>query len=325
MSRVILHIDDVSTDRPQASHDDGIVTFVNHDTLSLQTNERVIARMLCAKAPRVRVMYKDLSYVGAYPLGEASYITWLAAVDRDLVHDFFVACESGRDAKSLVTSIAHLLMWSDIPKSSTDPFCAGNADAFILPSKDMEEGGPYMQVSAQFSQELVLTNDNRILTIKVTCSDLQPVDVVFTGSSVYEAFELRCRDTKKRMRIVESLYNRTRRPTIRVTSTILSGHKLWVYSQDCQFVTFYVVRHMERKKNRQVMRLRVMAIDIKVKQPSVLTFEDPSNECVVCAEELSVQGNWHCSVCANSLHARCAEACRRMTNPLCPFCRQRTL
>eukprot|EP00966_Prymnesium_polylepis_P013692 316055-Prymnesium_polylepis.1 len=142
-----------------------------------------------------------------------------------------------------------------------DPFSAAGSQAFML-----QDTSGNIQMSAQFSG-ICVSRDERPLTFTVACRGYSDMHITLTGQQIYSVFEDKCAQTLKRMGIIRKMYEELHDPRVSLKSTLLAGHKLWIFTERGDLVTLYFVRHVKAKKSRQISQLLILAADIKVFAP----------------------------------------------------------
>ena len=252
--------------------------------------------------------------IGTYPLGASSTIAQLATLDRSRIDAFVTSCRNGLVGHALVTKLDHLSLLCDVPKEESLPFCAGIADAFLLPCDN-----GLTQMSAQFDP-IVLMRDNRAIVFRLECANKRRKDVSIPCEEVYKAFETACKQRKDYSVVIRNLLDATKSAHIQVKNTRLAGHKIWVrFDDEADFATLYVVRMNLRHRHKTKSQLAIVAADIRSKMLNEYDIVDSSDECVICFEELG-DDDWECGRCHNRLHATCARAWKDQDSS-CPFCR----
>ena len=298
-------------------------TIVN----KFEVEKVAIEKILRSLQPCIDITYRSVRHDGRFPIHAASTIGCLSTIDRARIDNFFAFCDGGLVESRIVSDIRDLVDMKEFSellalheKGSVDLYEKDIGRAFINPYSSSQDS-EMVQLSAQFAG-IVLSRDARPFDMIFECSDRMPITVTITGEEVYTAFEEKCRNTVKRMQVIRELYERTVRPAVRIQSTMLSGHKIWMRQQDGSFLTLYLVRTVVTKRSRAVSKLTVVAVDCRVRMPDVAGFVVPTNECAVCMDAL--EGDmlyWKCDSCNNILHLTCAESWMKQGNATCPFCR----
>ena len=126
------------------------------------------------------------------------------------------------------------------------------------------------------------------------------------------------------------MYESVHSPTVKVKSTGLAGHKVWIRCEGGAFFTLYVVRvpRKEGKRSNRSLRadrLAVVAIDAVVfmqddVQPTSQRLD--IQECAICLERMDGACLWKCEACGNCLHLACVrDWVTGKQSCSCPYCR----
>lgn len=299
------------------------VRFRTHGVDVTADGLRALEELLQRERPTVHLLHKSHEHRGEYPLGAVSYISALAAADRDRMHDFVVSCESGHDNPTVVTQIAQLCAWQDLAsQAAVEPLCQGIAQAFVNPHGHAGA----VQVSAQFRGGICVAETPCAIVVRVACTSLpRPTEATVTAARLYEACRTRWSENRRRMQVIRRAYAKLVTAGTDVRNTAMSGHKVWIFSDEGHFLTFYLVKNEDATRRRRA-RLQIVGVDVKViiadaTEPPV---DGGSDECSICMEALTDEA-WQCAKCCKALHQHCAAKCREWKMQLCPLCRNPTL
>lgn len=292
--------------------------FVHSRVADVETERLVHEQIMRLLKPCMHATYKSNRQVGKFPIHSASFIGALSSIDRERVDSFLASCDGGIVQSTIVTNISQLVDMQSLPTQTSESYFYSRdvGSAFINPYK-FDQGDDVVQMSAQFDC-IVISRDARPLTVEFACNGFPTVYKSVTGEEIYSAFEERCKETLKRMQVIRSLYQSTSRPTVKIQSTRLAGHKIWIRLSCGTFLTFYVVRSVKTNRSRSVSKLTIVAIDSLVEMSGIRENPIP-DECAICLENIHGE-EWQCSMCKNKLHFDCL-ASWKQKNSSCPFCR----
>ena len=268
--------------------------------------------------PQMHVDYMGTNYVGGYASNEDGFIARLALLDRELFDAFVAGCH-GIVTSGVVKSLKDVCLIQEVPMPRIPGHTRVSANTTLMPS-NIEH---FMHMSAQFSKGIDISQTNHSFIITLHAKGYVPRTISLTGAQIYEAFLRRCELNAKRCEAVRKILRATPHAHIRVNSTQMAGHKLWITDprEPGSFVTVYFTQRVATKKNRSTRHLCVVALDIgALMQPASDGTEDRAcEECVVCMGIME-GATWNCGNCRNRVHAHCIDSWKARSNS-CPFCR----